>query len=370
MSFSVGFVVLAAPALAMGQSPSPERIAATEKQNPGRPISVEMKPFPEELVRNCKISYGRPVAVVAPMSGRLTIEARDGQQVTAGDILAQYDTTALERRAEEIGLDVEYLKAQLGYRTGPYQENTRAIQNLDEQDKSAARDHLAAQVAEMKRLYEQGRLALGRFQETQRALAVADSDLERARRQHDMDRRAAALDVIRLKTDKEKRENALEEAQERLASATVRAAASGRLVDVETSVASDGKVTVNEGERLALLVAPQVLGARVQFNGAAMRLVREADISVIPEGDSAPLEAEISAVRSVEKPADRQRGDYVTEVEIAFRDQRGPALLNRDATCRFSKPSVEEAPAVPVSAVMIQNDHSYVQKLGKRPMPG
>ncbi|WP_158498673.1 efflux RND transporter periplasmic adaptor subunit [Martelella endophytica] len=354
---------IAAPSIALAEPDEPMWIAVADPAAPVRKVPVEMKPFVEEIVRNCKIGYGRPVAVVAPISGRLRVEAQSGQQVTAGDILAQYDTDALQRRADEIQLDVDYLTAQLAYKTGPYRENTHAIQSIDEDDKAAKRDHLAAQVAEMKRLYGQGRLALGRFQEAQRDLDAADNALKTAERQHDSQRREAALDEIRLGNDLEKRKNALTEASEKLSSATVRATASGRLVDVETSSAADGKLTVSEGERLALLVDPHTLGARVQFGNQDMRLVRAADVAVVPNADGAPRKASISAIRSVERPEERERGEYTTEVEVAFSDPQGPALINTDATCHFTKPQAEEAPAVPVSAVLIQDDHSFVRKL-------
>ncbi|PRX08143.1 UNVERIFIED_ORG: HlyD family secretion protein [Martelella mediterranea] len=362
LRLSAGALVLALPATAFADPPKTYQIAVADPTREVRRVPVEMRPFPEEIVRSCKIGYGRPQAVVAPVSGRLTLNVANGRAVTPGDVIARYDTEALERRAEEVRLDIDYMQARLDYRTGPYQENTRAIQNLNEAEKEATRDYLAAQFAEMKRLYGQGRLALGRFQEAQRNLDAADAALERERRQNVMARQESGLEVIRMTHDIRKRENALAEANDKLDNAIVRASASGRLVDVETSTAADGKLTVDEGDRLALLVDPGQLGARLTFDDAEMRLVRNAAVTVAPESDGKPRPAEISAFRPLEKPVERRRGELTTEVEVAFRDPAGADLLNQTATCRFTKPSVRPEPAVPVSAVVIRDDQTFVRK--------
>ncbi|WP_187326831.1 efflux RND transporter periplasmic adaptor subunit [Martelella lutilitoris] len=360
LNISAGALFVVLPGLALADQTY--QIAVADPARKARRVPVEMRPFPEEILRACKIGYGRPMAVVAPVSGRLALDVADGRSVKAGDVIARYDTDALKRRAEEIRLDLDYVRARLDYRTGAYQENTRAIQSLDEAEKVATRDYLAAQFAEMKRLYGQGRLALGRYQEAQRKLHEADAALERERRETALARQESGLEVIRLTHDVRKRENALAEAEAKLENAVVRAPAAGRLVDVETTTAADGKLTVDEGDRLALLVDPGQLGARLQFNDAEMRLVRNADVTVAPQVDGKPRAAEISAFRALETPAERARGALSTEVEVAFRDPAGPALLNQTATCRFTKPSVREEPAVPVSAVVIKDDQTFVRK--------
>jgi len=358
--FAAGALVAVLPGFALADQTY--QIAVADPSRKARRVPVEMRPFPEEILRSCKIGFGRPVAVVAPVSGRLTLDVADGREVAPGDVIARYDTEALERRAEEIRLDLDYIRARLDYRAGSYRENTRAIHSLDEAEKAATRDYLADQYAEMKRLYGQGRLALGRYQEARRKLDEADAALERERRVNALERQEADLEVIRLTHDVRKRENALAEAEEKLDNAVVRATAAGRLVDVETTTAVDGKLTVDEGDRLALLVDPGQLGARLQFSNAEMRLVRNAEITVTPADDGKPRSAGISAVRALENPAERARGALSTEVEVAFRDPEGPALLNRQATCRFAKPSVRPEPAVPVSAVVIKNDQTFVRK--------
>nr|WP_272213849.1 hypothetical protein [Marinicella sp. W31]MDC2879800.1 hypothetical protein [Marinicella sp. W31] len=300
--------------------------------------------------------------MVAPVSGRLELEIANGHQVEPGDVIGRYDTYALERRAEEIRFDLDYVKARLAYRTGSYQENTRAIQSLDEDEKAGVRDYLAAQFAEMKRLYGQGRLAFGRYQEAQRKLDEADMALERERHQNALERQESDLEVTRLTHDVRKRENALAEVISKLDKAIVKASAAGRLVDVETSTAADGKLTVDEGDRLALLVDPEQLGARLEFDSVEMRLVRNADVTVTPKPDGTPRPAEISAFHPLENPAERARGELATIVEVAFRDPAGIALLNQTATCRFTRPSISQEPAVPVSAVVIQGDQTFVRK--------
>lgn len=357
-----GALALVLPLAAKAEQQTTYQIAVADPARPVTRVPVKMKPFPEEIVRSCTIDYGRPVAIVAPVSGRLTMAAETGQQVKRGDVIARYDTEALERRVNEIALDVDYLSARLSYRTGIYQENTNALDVLEEDEKQAARDHLAAQLADMKRLYQQGRLALGRFQEAQRGVDAAEAALERARRQNEMDREEAALEVLRLGNDLEKRRNALEEATDKLNQAVVRASDSGQLMDVETSSAVDGKLTVDEGNRLALLVNPEELGARLQFDTAEMRLVRGSKITVTPQSDGKSRPASISAIHAVEKLGERQRGTYVTEVEVAFSDPDGPKLLNDEAVCRFTKASVKPEPAVPVSSVIIRGDRTFVQK--------
>ncbi|WP_176082571.1 HlyD family efflux transporter periplasmic adaptor subunit [Martelella sp. HB161492] len=360
---SVAIGLFPVAGLAQTASDLPE-IAASRSDDGLAPVKVELRPFEERITRDCEIGYGTLVAVVAPMDGRLTIMP-PGDSVETGTLIARYDTTAFEHQRDALERDIAYLNAERDYKSGVYRNNMSAIRHLDIDARQQARDQMAAQVAEMKRLFNDGRLALSRFQEAQRKLDTASAELKRAQWQDELADRETVLEVQRLANAVLAKQSALSEVQARIAQASIRAPVAGHLVDVETVDAGRRSLNVHAGERIALLADPARLGTRLSFRPEEMRSVRGAEIVVTADRDHLPRPAKIAAIRSVETGTDSLDGRFETQVSIVFPADDAAGLLNSAATCSFSRPLPQKEPGVPVSAVFIQNDHSYVRKLDK-----
>jgi len=358
-------LLLAAASPAISHAEDVQASAAVD-QAPGNAknaVPVEIRPFRKALERRCEIGYGGAVPLLAPMKGALRLSVEQGAQVKKDDVIGTFSTDALEPKLAEAKRSVAYVKARLDYRAGVYLENLSAIHTLDEAGKSAARDHLAAQVADMKRLYGKGRLALGRFQDAQRRLDAADAALEQARRRHQMEMREANLNVISLQNDLARQEAELGRLQQEKHEATFLAPTAGRLIDIETAGVPGRSLNVEEGERLALVVDPGMMGARLTFDRREMQLVRNADIQVTLEDSGEQYDARILSVQAVESEAERRLGHFKNEIEIGFAAREGAVPVGADATCRFTRPEAETAPAVPVAAIRMGNGGNYVEKV-------
>lgn len=363
LQFSASALALIAPAMGHADDAATDQIAIADPAPEERVVSVEMRPFDRMLQRACEINYSRAVPVIAPRDGRLSLDVENGAYVQAGDVFARFDTADIDHQVDNVQLDINFLEAQLQYKSGTYIDNLSAIHDLNIEEKSSARDYLAAQVADMERLFGQGRLALGRLQEAQRKLASSNAELERVKRRNEMELREAQLVVLQLSRDLTKKQDELKALTLRQDRSSIAAPMAGEVSELETVPPGQSGLQVSAGRRLALLVDKTRLGARLSFSRDEMQIVRDADISIETALDGQTHDANIVAYHALETTRDSQRGNYRTEVEVSFSTERTENLVGSEALCIFKAPDTGTAPAVPVSAVMIRDDHSYVRKL-------
>jgi HlyD family secretion protein len=308
-------------------------------------VEARMAPLVRTLQFSARVATLSRVEVGSTVTGRvLEVAVREGAQVKAGDVLVRLDGSELRAAAVQSQANERQAAARLA---GLRSTGRSAAQSTVAQAESV----LAAAQAEHRRtqdLVAQGFLSLSRLDETQRALRVAQAQLDGARAQQ------AALaepgtDVVQAQAALALAAAAREAAEARLRETTLTAPADARVL---TRLVEPGQIVQPGKALMALALAgPLQLVAQVDERYLGQLQVGQS-ASVL--ADAYPTQRFAAQVLSIAPLVDTQRG----AIEVKFSVAQPPAFLREDMTLSVEVETARRAQALVVPTTALRGDEA------------
>lgn len=212
-----GAVVLAAAAAALFASTRPVPMAT---------VAVAEGPLVQTLVFSGRVAAPVRVELGATVTGRvLEVAVREGDAAKAGDVLARLESAELQAQASQAQAALRLAEARL---TGQREVGVPTADAVLEQA-TATLEAAQREARRSRELFDRGYVSQARIDETDRAVRIAQAQLESAR----AGQRANAgggTERAQARLRVEEARAALELAQARLAQARIVAPADGRVV--------------------------------------------------------------------------------------------------------------------------------------------
>lgn len=304
-------------------------------------VTVREAPLVRTLQFSGRVATASRVDVGATLTGRVAAVRVDaGEAVRRGDVLLTLETDELDAAVAQAVAAEQQAQARIAGITGPARRGATA-------GVAQAASVLTAAQAEARRTEElvaTGFLGPARLDDTRRAVAVAQAQLEAARAQAEAVG-DGGTDLTQARAQLATARAARRAAEARLAQAAVVAPADGRVLARQ---AEPGQIVQPGRALLTLALAgPTRLVAPVDERFLGQLAVGQGAMVVADAFEDRPFAARVSAIAPL---VDAQRGAVEVELDLAG---PAPAFLREDMTLSIEVETARRAKAlvVPLSAL-------------------
>ncbi|EDZ42970.1 conserved hypothetical protein [Rhodobacteraceae bacterium HTCC2083] len=309
------------------------------------------------LQRACEIEQGDPYQVIAPLDGRIISHVSEGQHVTKGDLLGEYDTAELDRALRLARSRLSISQSRVDQIDGPLTESRRKLQKMGLASMQRSLHTARKEHEQLLDLAEQGRLAKRRATESAERLKQDEEDLTRAELQLVIFDIETNLQISEMRSGLLDHSIALEELEEKAASTFVTAPVDGRVNIVERRIDRTGEATVSAGTHLLSIAIPNQHWSRVEVTAQEAQEFRRATVEVFDGSDN---RAAAKLLRTQRRQGalgwEKNRFEFL----ISFEDPDDNFLQGGSAICRFRSVVRRDAIAVSASLVWQEDGKSYV----------
>jgi HlyD family secretion protein len=338
-----GAVLLAAAAAALFVSTRPVPMAT---------VAVAEGPLVQTLVFSGRVAAPVRVELGATVTGRvLEVAVREGDAAKAGDVLARLESAELQAQASQAQAALRLAEARL---TGQREVGVPTADAALEQA-TATLEAAQREARRSRELFDRGYVSQARIDETDRAVRIAQAQLESAR----AGQRANAgggTERAQARLRVEEARAALELAQARLAQTRIVAPADGRVV---SRTVDPGQI-VQPGRALFVFAprgATQLVGQADEKFLSQLALGQPARVLA----DAFPQRPFDARVARIAPGVDAQRGT----VEVKFDVPEPPPFLREDMTLSMQVATgrSERALTLPATAVIGPGLDARVRRL-------
>lgn len=306
-------------------------------------LTVQSAPLLRTLQFSARVATASRVDVGATVTGRvLQVAVAEGAAVGLGDVLVQLESAELQAVLNQARASEQQAAARVaGLASSGRQGAEAGVAQADSVLRAAQADGRRTQD-----LVTQGFLSPSRLDEAQRAVAVAQAQLDGARAQRAAN---AGTDVAQAQAQLSLARAATQAALARLAQATLRAPAAARVL---TRAVEPGQIVQPGRALLTLALAGPVQLVATVDERYLQQLQPGQPASV--RADAYPEQRFAAQVLSIAPLVDAQRG----AVEVKFSLAQAPAFLREDMTLSVAVETArrDAALAVPLSALRRDDD--------------
>ena len=306
-------------------------------------VTVQSAPLLRTLQFSARVATASRVDVGATVTGRvLQVRVAEGAAVGLGDVLVQLESAELQAALDQARASEQQAAARVtGLASSGRQGAEAGVAQAD--------SVLWAAQAEGRRtqdLVAQGFLSPSRLDEAQRAVAVAQAQLEGARAQRAAN---AGTDVAQAQAQLSLARAATQAAQARLAQATLRAPAAARVL---TRTVEPGQI-VQPGRALLTLALAGPLQLVATVDERYLQQLQPGQPASV-RADAYPDQRFAAQVLSIAPRVDAQRG----AVEVKFSLPQAPAFLREDMTLSVAVETARRDAALVVPLAALRADRN------------
>jgi HlyD family secretion protein len=312
-------------------------------------IAPQLGPIKQTLVFSARVSAIARTDIASTITARVErVLVREGDRVKAGQTLVELDNDELSAQLAQASAALNTAQTRLRAQselTAPVASQTlaQAQTNLDFARRELERN---------RSLHEKGFIGLARLQDSERAVAVAESALAQARSQA-TGNAAGGAEAQGVQSRVRESEAAVALARARNAQARIVAPADGRIVLRSVEVGD----VVQPGRRLLSLAADGETRLIAQIDEKNLSLLREGQ-KASATTDAFPDKAFVAELSYLSPSVDATRGT----VEARLRVAEPPAYLRDDMTVSVEVVAAQKAQALtlPANALREKDSKSYV----------
>lgn len=304
-------------------------------------VAVQSAPLLRTLQFSARVATASRVDVGATVTGRvLQVWVAEGAAVGAGDVLVQLEGAELQAALDQARASEQQAAARVaGLASSGRQGAEAGVAQADSVLRAAQSEGRRTQD-----LVAQGFLSPSRLDEAQRAVAVAQAQLDAARAQRAAN---AGTDAAQAQAQLSLARAATQAAQARLAQATLRAPAAARVL---TRTVEPGQI-VQPGRALLTLALTGPLQLVATVDERYLQQLQPGQPANV-RADAYPDQRFAAQVLSIAPLVDAQRG----AVEVKFSLAQAPAFLREDMTLSVSVETARRDAALVVPLAALRSD--------------